>query len=104
MWAGVAALRREAARTPDPQLSALVRRAETHLKTAPMPKDTADPELPFVCARLKIGGQVVRTISTVMRFDTALEVTASELRVEWLFPADSDSAAFFESKRRDQER
>jgi hypothetical protein len=40
----------------------------------------------------------------VMRFDTALEVTASELRVEWLFPADSDSAAFFESKRRDQER
>jgi hypothetical protein len=46
----------------------------------------------------------VRTISTVMRLDTALEVTASELRVELLFPADSDSAAFFESMRREQER
>jgi hypothetical protein len=37
----------------------------------------------------------VRTISTVMRFDTAVEVTASELRVELMFPADDDSDAFF---------
>jgi glutamate/tyrosine decarboxylase-like PLP-dependent enzyme len=85
VWAGVAALRRETTRTAAPQLSALVRRAEAHLKTVPMPEDTADPELPFVCARLKIGGQLVRTISTVMRFDTAVEVTASELQVELLF-------------------
>src|SRR6266571_3047946 len=88
VWAGVAALRREAIRIANPQLAALVRRAEAHLKTVPMPEGGADPELPFVCARLKIGGQLVRTISTVMRFDTAVEVTASELRVELLFPAD----------------
>jgi hypothetical protein len=30
-----------------------------------------------------------------MRFDTAVEVTASELRVELMFPADDDSDAFF---------
>lgn len=30
-----------------------------------------------------------------MRFDTASEVTASELRVELMFPADDDSESFF---------
>jgi hypothetical protein len=35
------------------------------------------------------------TISTVMRFDTAIEVTASELRVGLMFPADDDSKRFF---------
>ena len=37
----------------------------------------------------------MRAVSTVMRFDAAVEVTASELRVEPLFPADEDSDAFF---------
>jgi hypothetical protein len=37
----------------------------------------------------------VRTISTVMRFDSALDVTASELRVELMFPADEASDAYF---------
>jgi hypothetical protein len=48
-----------------------------------------------VCPRFRIGGRVVRTISTVMRFDAAIEVTASELRVELMFPADAPSDAFF---------
>jgi hypothetical protein len=30
-----------------------------------------------------------------MRFDTAVEVTASELRVELMFPADEESDAYF---------
>jgi hypothetical protein len=30
-----------------------------------------------------------------MRFDTAVEVTASELRVELMFPADDESDAYF---------
>lgn len=37
----------------------------------------------------------MRTISAVMRFDTAVEVTASELRVELMFPADDESDAYF---------
>ena len=38
----------------------------------------------------------MRTVSAIMRFDTAIEVTASELRVELMFPADEESAAFSE--------
>jgi hypothetical protein len=45
--------------------------------------------------RLNVGGRVVRTIATVMRFDAAVGVTASELRVEMMFPADEESDAFF---------
>lgn len=95
VWAGVAALRREAARATDPALTELLRRAETHARAIPPPEHHARPELPVICPRLNIGGRRVRTISTVMRFDTAVEVTASELRVELMFPADDESDAFF---------
>lgn len=37
------------------------------------------------------------TISAILRFDTAVEVTASELRVELMVPADEESASFFTS-------
>jgi transcriptional regulator with XRE-family HTH domain len=96
--AGVAALRREARRTPDPLLLALLRRAEAHARDAAASGTGAppgDPELPVAFPRLRIGGRTVRTVSAVMRFDTAVEVTASELRVELMFPADEDSDAFF---------
>lgn len=95
VWAGVASLRREAARASDPALDDLVRRAEAHVKNIPAAGPDALPELPVVCPRLRMGGRRVRTISTVMRFDTAIEVTASELRVELMFPADDDSERFF---------
>jgi transcriptional regulator with XRE-family HTH domain len=95
VWAGVAALRREAVRSSDPTATELLRRAEAHAKTIPAPDRDARPELPVVCPRLNIGGRRVRTISTMMRFDTAIEVTASELRVELMFPADDESDLFF---------
>jgi transcriptional regulator with XRE-family HTH domain len=95
VWAGIAGLRREAARTGDPALLALARRAEAHAGGVPPAEPDAFPELLVICPRLKIGDTTVRTISTVMRFDTAVEVTLSELRVEMMFPADEASAAFF---------
>jgi hypothetical protein len=95
VWAGLAALRREASHTSDNSLADLLRRAEGLAKGIPQPEPDAQPELPVVCPRLLIGGQRVRTISTVMRFDTAIEVTASELRVELMFPADDESERFF---------
>jgi transcriptional regulator with XRE-family HTH domain len=95
VWAGVAGLRREAVRASDPALTELLRRAEGHAKAIPPPEHDARPELPVICPRLNIGGRRVRTISTVMRFDTAVEVTASELRVELMFPADDESDRFF---------
>jgi transcriptional regulator with XRE-family HTH domain len=99
VWAGVATLRREAARSADPQLFELVRRAEAHLRDVPKPSADSEPELPFVCARLRLGDRVVRTVSTVMRFDATVEVTASDLRIELLFPADDESDAYFQSVR-----
>lgn len=98
VWAGVAALRREAARASDDELPALLRRAEAHARQLPPPEADAKPELPVVCPRLNVGGRRVRTISTVMRFDTAVEVTASELRVELMFPADDESERFFRER------
>ncbi|MBL8680487.1 MAG: helix-turn-helix transcriptional regulator [Myxococcales bacterium] len=95
VWAGIAALRREASRSSDPSITALVRRAESHAKGLAPPHADARPELPVICPRLNIGGRRVRTISTVMRFDTAVEVTASELKVELMFPADDESDEFF---------
>jgi transcriptional regulator with XRE-family HTH domain len=95
VWAGIAALRRELVRSPDASLAALLRRAESHTRTVPAPERDAHPELPVICPRLNIGGRRIRTISTVMRFDTAVEVTASELRVELMFPADDASEGYF---------
>ena len=51
----------------------------------------------MVCPVFELGGQVVRTISTVMRFDTATEVTTSQLRVELMFPADEAAEACFQA-------
>jgi hypothetical protein len=99
VWGGLATLRREATRTADSRLDALVKRAEAHLKTVPPPALDGDVELPLICARFKIGGRLVRTSSAVMRFDSALDVTASDLRIELLFPADESSVVFFHSRR-----
>jgi hypothetical protein len=95
VWAGVAALRREASRFCDPRLEQLVRRAEAHTRAIPAPEPDVLVEVPVICPRLRVDGQTVRTISTVMRFDSAVDVTASELRVELMFPADSDSDGYF---------
>lgn len=100
VWAAVSNLRREASRSGDPAILALLRRAETHLSSVPPPGKGAIPELPIICPRLMMGEKVVQTIATVMRFDAAIEITASELRVELMYPADDASEAFFEERAR----
>lgn len=94
MWAAIDSLRREVARTNDAHIAALLRRAERHARGVPRPA-AVDPELPVACPRFRVGGRLVRTIAAVLRFDTAVDVTASELRVELMFPADDESDAFF---------
>jgi transcriptional regulator with XRE-family HTH domain len=100
IWAGIDNLHREAARTSDPRVLALLRRAEGHAAHIPAPESRARPDLPVACPRFNIGGRIVRTISAVLRFDTAIEVTASELRVELMFPADAESDAYFREAAR----
>jgi hypothetical protein len=95
VWAGVAGLRREASRSSDPRLVQLLRRAETYAKSIPAPGAEVLLDVPVICPRLRIDGHTIRTISTVMRFDTAVDVTASELRVELMFPADDETDTYF---------
>lgn len=94
-WAGIAGLRREATRTADADLMALVRRAEAHAAKIPRPEGYPHADLPVVCPRLRLGDRVIRTISSVMRFDTAIDVNVSDLRVELMFPADAESDEWF---------
>lgn len=93
--AGLTALRHTAADTGDAEVIRLLRRAEAHTQDRPvMPEPHAEPS-PVVCPVFELDGQIVRTISAVMRFDTAIEVTTSQLRIELMFPADDDAEAYF---------
>jgi transcriptional regulator with XRE-family HTH domain len=46
LWAGVDSLRREAIRTSDPEVIALLRRAEGHVARIPVPEARVHPDLP----------------------------------------------------------
>ncbi len=92
--AGVDALRRESMQALDASVSALLDRAERHL-AALSEGPTARSTFPVVCPRFRVGDRTIRTVSAVLRFDTAIDVTTSELRIELMFPADDESEAFF---------
>jgi hypothetical protein len=90
----------------DPAMLAAPARTRTHAAVA---FESADPDSgdvetdhedagdawhpddsPVSCLVLDIYGRVIGTVWTVMRFDTAVEVTTSELRVELMYPAVAD--------------
>ena len=95
--AGLSALRHTAADTGDAEVIRLLGRAEAHLRDRPARPGTPAGSSPVVCPVFELGGQVIRTISTVMRFDTATEVTTSQLRIELMFPADEAAEAYFQA-------
>ena len=97
--AGLAALRHAAADTGDPEVIGLLRRAETHAQVHLVTPEVQAESSPVVCPVFEFGGHIVRTISAVMRFDTAVEVTTSQLRIELMFPADDDAEAYFRTHR-----
>ena len=94
--AGLAALRRDAAATGGPTTLTLLRRAQAAAGPAAGRIGAAGTgHSPVVCPVFTLDGHVVRTISAVMRFDTAVEVTTSQLRIELTFPADHATKVFF---------
>jgi len=93
--AGLTALRNAAADTGDDEVLGLLRRAEAHAQDRLVMPEPGAGSSPVLCPVFDFGGQTVRTISTVMRFDTAIEVTTSQLRIELMFPADADADAYF---------
>lgn len=97
-WAYADARRYEAARSNNPRLLALLERILKHLEDVerpPVPEGQIGS--PVVCPRFRMGDQVIRTFTTVVRFEHAHDVTLSELRVELIFPLDEQADAFFRS-------
>jgi transcriptional regulator with XRE-family HTH domain len=97
IWAGLLGLQREATQTGDARLIKLLARAKALVKDLPKPTSMLSTDLPVVCPRFRVGGQTIRTISSVMRFDSAIEVTTSELKIELMFPADEVGEKFFKN-------
>lgn len=94
-WGWVDRMRIEQARTHRKDLAALVDKAMTYLKDVARPSVPPDGYPEVIAPRFRFGDQVVRTFGTIMRFESAMEVTLSELKVELLFPEDEASEAFF---------
>ena len=94
-WTFLRHMRREVADSgPDERLQELLARAEAYMKDVPVDDENARAEL-VICPHLRIGDQVIKTVSMVARFGTAREVTLDELRVEFMFPGDEEAEAFF---------
>lgn len=97
LYAGLAVMRREHLQRQDPLSAALLERAQRHLKDVPLPSPTQ--AFPVVCPVFRFDGKRIRTISTVLRFDTAADATVSDLKVELMFPADEAGSDFFRQLR-----
>jgi hypothetical protein len=94
-WVFLRRMRREVAESgPDERLQALLERAEAYMKEVPEDVAQSGDEM-VICPHLRIGGQVIKTVSMVARFGTARAVTLDELRVELVFPGDEEAEAFF---------
>lgn len=91
--AWLARQRREISRTADPRLEALVARAERLI--GPVPCTTPAEGLPMVCSRIRAGEEVLELFAVVVRFDTASDVTLSELRIELIYPGNDAAERFF---------
>jgi transcriptional regulator with XRE-family HTH domain len=87
----------EARRTADARLEALIARAEQLI--GPLPPRIGRDELPVVHSRIKAGEDVLELFTVVVRFDTANDVTLSELRVELMYPGNEAADRFFRVAR-----
>lgn len=94
-WNWVDRLGADYATTADPEIGALYERAMVLLADVARPAFQDDAAV--LTVQLKFGDQILRTFATVMRFESAREVTLSELKVELIFPEDEATAKFFES-------
>lgn len=84
-------LRQEAFNHPHPIIPSLLQQIEAYAADIDEPPALSDS--PVMCPTLNVNGQQVRTLTTVMRFDKAVNVTMAEIRVELMFPADDESEA-----------
>ena len=64
----------------------------------PVPPNTAfeQPLLPVMPLTLRLGDMSLSLFSTMSTFGTPQDITTDELRIEAFYPADAESAAFFD--------
>ncbi len=88
-------MRREVVHVPcDERLQNLVAFAERQLAETEPPSVDPDTDL-MVCPTMRLGGRRVSVIGVIASFGSAREVTLDELRVECMYPRDSESEEFF---------
>jgi transcriptional regulator with XRE-family HTH domain len=94
-WAALARLHKQLLRSPlDERLRALVGMAEAAVADLPRPEDTEQHSL-VACPWFRVGDTVIRTVVLAAQFDTAVEVTLDELRIELVYPLDAVAERFF---------
>ncbi len=93
-WAYADRWRLEASRSANPELARLAKRAEAHLGDIPRP-DPSEHDSAVLSPRVRLGEEAYQTFTTVLRFDTARELTLSEIRIELVFPADERTSEMF---------
>jgi hypothetical protein len=74
----------------DEELARLVAVAEASSGEVPPPSGQV-----VICPTFLVDGREVTVVGLAARFETPVDVTVAELRLELLFPADQRSAAFF---------
>lgn len=84
-----------AARSPlDPALQAALELTDETVGT--IDPESAMSDL-LACPWFEIDGRIIRTLVLAARFDSALDVTVDELRIELIYPLDDEADAFFRS-------
>jgi transcriptional regulator with XRE-family HTH domain len=48
-----------------------------------------------ICPRFRVDGTLVRTITVAARFESAIDISLDEIRIELIYPADSAAEQFF---------
>ena len=92
LYAILSVLRREHTLRQSSESYAILERAQEHLgDIAPPPRS----EKSVICPVFVIDGRRIPTMSAFMHFDTAVDATAAELRVELMFPEDDNGEELF---------
>ena len=87
-------LRAEVVESADARLDAILARATELLADVELDEVTSSDDL-VVCPRLRVGDEIISTVTMVARFGATREVTLDELRVELIYPADATADAYF---------
>lgn len=93
-WAALDRLRKQLQQAPfADELQRLVILAEAAV--AGLPRPLGVEHALVACPWFRVGDTVIRTIPIAARFDTAIDVTLDELRIELIYPQDATAERFF---------